>query len=133
MKHAPNRDKIIIWISIIACSLIIALLIRNEAIVRFSADTFMANCLFVVALILIPGLYLGFQSVVDDIISIFSHRFKMRTVVVQSERADVMPEACSQPEEEFEIPAGTNPIENGKTSFQQYRFAPIVNMGKIQP
>lgn len=122
MKHAPNRDKIIIWISIIACSLIIALLIRNEAIVRFSADTFMANCLFVVALILIPGLYLGFQSVVDDLISIFSRRFKMSTIVVQPECADVMPEACSQPEEEFEIPVETNPIEEGKDLLSTVSF-----------
>lgn len=74
MKNAPNRDRIIIWSAIIAGSGIMALMIRHAAIYRFATDEFTGNVLFAVSLILLIGLCLGFQSVIDTFFSNISSR-----------------------------------------------------------
>lgn len=66
MKNAPSRDTIILWSAVIAGIGLLALLVRHAAIYRFGTDTFTGNVLFGVILILLVGLYLGFQSVVED-------------------------------------------------------------------
>ena len=66
MKNAPNQDTIILWSAIIAGIGLLALLVRHAAIYRFGTDTFTGNVLFGVIFILLVGLYLGFQSVIED-------------------------------------------------------------------
>ena len=66
MKNAPSRDTIILWSAVIAGIGLLALLVRHAAIYKFGTDAFTGNVLFVVIFILLVGLYLGFQSVIED-------------------------------------------------------------------
>lgn len=85
MKNAPNRDTIILWSAVIAGIGLLALLIRHAAIYKFGTDTFTGNVLFGVTLILLVGLYLGFQSVIEDFSRTISNLFRRKESVVIAE------------------------------------------------
>lgn len=85
MKNAPNRDTIIIWSAVIAGIGLLALLVRHAAIYRFGTDTFTGNVLFGVIFILLVGLYLGFQSVIEDFSRAISNFFRRKGAVVIAE------------------------------------------------
>lgn len=85
MKNAPNRDTIILWSAVIAGIGLLALLIRHAAIYKFGTDTFAGNVLFGVTLILLVGLYLGFQSFIEDFSRTISNFFRRKESVVIAE------------------------------------------------
>lgn len=85
MKNAPNRDTIILWSAVIAGIGLLALLVRHAAIYRFGTDTFTGNVLFGVIFILLVGLYLGFQSVIEDFSRAVSNFFRRKEAVVIAE------------------------------------------------
>lgn len=82
---SPTRDTIILWSVVIAGIGLIALLVRHAAIVRFGTDTFTGNVLFGVIFILLVGLYLGFQSVIEDLSHAISKLFRRKESVVIAE------------------------------------------------
>lgn len=75
MKNAPSRDTIILWSAVIAGIGLLALLVRHAAIYRFGTDTFTGNVLFGVIFFLLVGLYLGFQSVIENFSPAISYLF----------------------------------------------------------
>lgn len=85
MKNAPSRDTIILWSAVIAGIGLLALLVRHAAIYRFGTDAFTGNVLFGVIFILLVGLYLGFQSVIEDFSRTFSNFFRRKEAVVIAE------------------------------------------------
>lgn len=85
MKNAPSRDTIILWSAVIAGIGLLALLVRHAAIYRFGTDTFTGNVLFGVIFILLVGLYLGFQSVIEDFSRAVSNFFRRKEAVVIAE------------------------------------------------
>lgn len=84
----PTRDKIIIWSAVIAGCEIMALLGRTAAIYRFGADEFTGNILFAVFFVLSIGLYLGFQSVIDDLLSKILFSFQRKSTVLVAETSE---------------------------------------------
>ena len=85
MKHAPSRDTIAVWIAVIAGSGILSLLVRHASIHRFGMDEFSGNVLFFVSLALLVGLYLGLQSVFEDITRYVMNFFQRKEAVVVAE------------------------------------------------
>ena len=85
MKHAPSRDTIAVWIAVIAGSGILSLLVRHASIHRFGMDEFSGNILFFVSLALLVGLYLGLQSVFEDISKCVMNFFQRKASVVVAE------------------------------------------------
>lgn len=85
MKNAPSRDTIILWSAVISGIGLLALLIRHAAIYKFGTDTFTGNVLFGVSLILLVGLYLGFQSIIEDFSRTISNFFRRKESVVIAE------------------------------------------------
>ena len=85
MKHAPSRDTIAVWIAVIAGSGILSLLVRHASIHRFGMDEFSGNILFFVSLALLVGLYLGLQSVFEDITRYVMNFFQRKEAVVVAE------------------------------------------------
>lgn len=85
MKNTPSRDTIILWSAVIAGIGLLALLVRHAAIYRFGTDTFTGNVLFGVIFILLVGLYLGFQSVIEDFSRAVSNFFRRKEAVVIAE------------------------------------------------
>ncbi|WP_347297086.1 hypothetical protein, partial [uncultured Bacteroides sp.] len=85
MKNAPSRDTIILWSAVIAGIGLLALLVRHAAIYKFGTDAFTGNVLFVVIFILLVGLYLGFQSVIEDFSRAISKFFRRKETVVIAE------------------------------------------------
>lgn len=57
-----------LWSSVIAGIGLLALLVCHAAIYRFGTDTLTGNVLFGVIFILLVGLYIGLQSVIDDVV-----------------------------------------------------------------
>lgn len=84
----PTRDKIIIWSAIIAGCGIMALLGRTAAIHRFGTDEFTGNILFAVFFVLTIGLYLGFQSVIDDLFCKLPFSFHRKSATLVAETPD---------------------------------------------
>lgn len=82
MKNVPRRDTIILWSAVIAEIGLLALLVRHAAIYRFGSDTFTGNVLFGVIFILLVGLYLGFQSVIEYFFRAISNFFSKKGAVV---------------------------------------------------
>ena len=85
MKNAPSRDTIILWSAVIAGIGLLALLVRHAAIYKFGTDAFTGNVLFVVIFILLVGLYLGFQSVIEGFSRAISKFFRRKETVVIAE------------------------------------------------
>lgn len=81
----PTRDKIIIWSAVIAGCGIMALLGRHAVIHRFGTDVFTGNVLFAIFFALSIGLYLGFQSVIEDVFNRLSNFSRRREVLTIAE------------------------------------------------
>lgn len=97
----PTRDKIIIWSAVIAGCGVMALLGRTAAIHRFSADEFTGNILFAVFFVLTIGLYLGFQSVIDELFSKLPFSFQRKSANLVAETSDgqhIALETSTQPD-----------------------------------
>ena len=97
MKNAPSRDTIILWSAVIAGIGLLALLVRHAAIYKFGTDTFTGNVLFGVIFILLVGLYLGFQSVIEDFSRAVSNFFRRKEAVVIAETTSGEQIASSSP------------------------------------
>lgn len=85
MKNAPSRDTIILWSAVIAGIELLVLLVRHAAIYKFGTDTFTGNVLFGVIFILLVGLHLGFQSVIEDFSRVISNFFRRKKAVLIAE------------------------------------------------
>lgn len=85
MKNAPSRDTIILWSAVIAGIGLLALIVCHAAIYKFGTDAFTGNVLFGVIFILLVGLNLGFQSVIEDFSRAVSNFFRRKEAVVIAE------------------------------------------------
>lgn len=100
----PTRDKIFIWSAVIAGCGIMALLGRHAAIARFGTDEFTGNVLFAVFFVLTIGLYLGFQSVIEDVFNRLQALFRRREVMAIAETTTGEQIAMPTPEEPSVMP-----------------------------
>lgn len=112
MKNAPNRDTIILWSAVIAGIGLLALLIRHAAIYKFGTDTFTGNVLFGVSLILLVGLYLGFQSVIEDFSRTISNFFRKKESIVIAETTSGEQIAISENDIESTVMEFTETMEH---------------------
>lgn len=124
----PTRDKIIIWSAVIAGCGIMALLGRHAAIHRFGTDEFTGNVLFAVFFSLSIGLYLGFQSVIEDVfnrLSNFSRRREALTVAETTTGEKIAIPTIEDPEPVDNEFSSAKPVCEVKT-YPENTFQPVL-------
>lgn len=112
MKNAPSRDTIILWSAVIAGIGLLALLVRHAAIYKFGTDTFTGNVLFGVIFILLVGLYLGFQSIIENFSRTISNFFRRKETVIIAETASGEQIAISENDIESTVMEFTETMEH---------------------
>ena len=121
----PTRDKIFIWSAVIAGCGIMALLGRHAAITRFGTDEFTGNVLFAVLLVLSIGLYIGFQSVIEDVFKRLQSLFRRREVMAIAETTTGEQIAISIPEKPLVMP-----MQFSESISDEVEFPKEINNGR---
>lgn len=121
----PTRDKIFIWSAVIAGCGILALLGRYAAITRFGTDEFTGNVLFAVLLVLSIGLYIGFQSVIEDVFKRLQSLFRRREVMAIAETTTGEQIAISIPEKPLVMP-----MQFSESISDEVEFPKEINNGR---